>query len=739
MSKWSSSLIAGAISIATAILITGAARRQPPAQETYPFLNPELGTEQRIDNILSLLTLEEKIHCLGTNPSVPRLGIKGSGHVEGLHGLAEGGPANWGGKNTPIETTQFPQAVGLGETWDPDMLEKAASVESNEARYVFQSPKYRLNSAPYDRRGIVIRAPNADLARDPRWGRTEESYGEDPFLTGTMAVAFVHGLQGSNPKYWETASLLKHFMANSNENGRGGSSSDFDSRLLREYYSVPFRMGIESGGARAFMTSYNAVNGIPMTASPILKQIVMKEWGFNGIICTDAGALTNMVTQHRYYRDIDHAAAGAIHAGINQFLDKYEDPVHDALQKNLITEEDIDRNLRGVFRVMIRLGLLDPPSRVPYSAITAKQGEPEPWNTEDHRQVARRITEKSVVLLKNVNHLLPLDKTTLHSVAILGPRADEVDLDWYSGTPPSPVTPLAGIRKLLGNGITVNFAANDADEAVKMARASDMAIFFAGNHPTCNAGWNHCLDPGEGKESIDRKTLSLNPEQQALLEKVYAANPRTVVVLVCSFPYAIDWMKQKIPAILHIAHNSEEEGTAIAEALFGVVNPGGRLVATWPSSLDQLPQMMDYNIRDGRTYMYFNGEPLFPFGYGLSYSTFEYSNLRTPSGRLRAGGETMVSVDVKNKSGRAGDEVVQMYVKHVGSQVSRPKEELKGFRRITLAAGEKKLVEFPLRAETLAYWNDAQNGWVLEPDRVQVMIGSSSADLKLKKTIRVQP
>lgn len=724
--------LAVVVSISTAIVLL-VARGRVHAQGTYPFMDPNLGIEQRIDNILSLMTLDEKVGCLGTNPSVPRLGIKGSSHVEGLHGLAQGGPAKWGGRNTVVPTTQFPQAVGLGETWDPDLLRQAASVEADESRYIFQSAQYKSG-----RSGIVVRAPNSDLARDPRWGRTEESYGEDAYLTGTMAVAFVKGLQGSNPKYWETASLLKHFMANSNENGRGGSSSDFDQRLLREYYSVPFRMGIEEGGARAFMTSYNAVNHIPMTASPVLKQMVMKEWGFDGIICTDAGALTNMVTLHHFYPDIDQAVAGAIHAGINQFLDRYKDGVNSALKKNLITEKDIDQNLRGVFRVMIHLGLLDPPALVPYSTIMAKDGQPEPWNTESHRQIARKITEESVVLLKNVDHLLPLDKTAIHSVAVIGPRADEVFLDWYSGTPPSPVTPLAGIKTLLGDGVTVTYTLNNDDgKAVSAAHAADVAIVFVGNHPTCNAGWEKCPDPGEGKEAMDRKSLTLDPAQQKLMEDVLAANPRTVGVLVSSFPYAVTWMKQNLPAILHMAHNSEEEGTAIAEALFGVINPGGRLVATWPNSLDQLPPMMDYNLRDGHTYMYFKGEPLFPFGYGLSYSTFQYSNLKVSSGKLKAGGEITVSVDVRNTSKRAGDEVVQMYVKHLDSRVSRPNQELKGFRRITLSGGETRKVDIPLRAADLAYWDEPRNAWAIEPDRVRIAIGSSSADLKAEKIVQV--
>jgi len=265
------------------------------------------------------MTIAEKISALSTDPSVPRLGVVGTGHVEGLHGLALGGPGGWEGRGKAvIPTTQFPQSRGLGQTWDPALLQKAAAVEAYETRYA---------DGRYHRGGLVVRAPNADLSRDPRWGRSEESYGEDPFLVGTMAVAFAKGLQGDDPHYWMTASLMKHFLANSNEDNRDGSSSDFDTRLFHEYYSVPFRMGIELGGSDAFMTSYNAWNHIPMTAQPVLRNVVMKEWDFNGIICTDAGALTNMVTHHHYSQTMPEAAAAAIHAGINQFLDNYKQPV----------------------------------------------------------------------------------------------------------------------------------------------------------------------------------------------------------------------------------------------------------------------------------------------------------------------------------------------------------------------------------------------------------------------------
>ena len=718
-------------------------------QYQYPFQNPSLPVEVRINNILSLMTLEEKISSLSTSPDVPRLGIRGSGHIEGLHGVAYGGPGGWEGRGLkPLATTQFPQAVGLGETWDPDLLQKAAAMEGYEARYIFQSEDLRTTNSrgeQHRREGIVVRAPNADLARDPRWGRSEESYGEDPYLTGTMTVAFVRGLQGDDPHYWLTASLMKHFLANSNEDGRGGSSSNFDERLLREYYSVPFRMGVMDGGSRAYMTAYNAYNGIPMAAQPILRDMTMREWGFNGILCTDAGALTNMVTEHKYFPDIDQATAGAIHAGIDQFLDRYRDGATAAVGKKLVNLSEIDENLRGVYRVMIRLGLLDPPDLVPYSKIA---GTTPAWDNEEPRALARKITQESIVLLKNdvlengslknSQPLLPLDRTKLESVAVIGPYADQVALDWYSGTPPYAVSPLDGIKNKLGSGVKVHFAHdNSSGEAAKIARAADVAIVVVGNHPTCNAGWAKCPLPSDGKEAIDRKSITL--EQEDLVKQVLAVNPRTVVVLISSFPFAIQWTVEHAPAIVHMAHNSQEEGNALADVLFGDYDPAGRLVVTWPISLDQLPPMMDYDIRHGRTYMYFRQKPLYPFGYGLSYTTFAYSNLRTSAEQLKHDGEITMSVEVRNIGSRAGDEVVEMYVAHVNSKVERPIEELKGFKRIALQPGETKTVSLPLKASVLAYWNSAKGAFEVETDQVNVRVGSSSENIKLEQVVSVSP
>ena len=705
----------------------------------YPFQNPNLSAEVRINNILSLMTLEEKISALSTDPDVPRLGIQGSKHIEGLHGVAYGGPGGWEGHGLqPHPTTQFPQSVGLGETWDPDLLQKAAAVEAYEARYIFQSETQYAEGwqgEKYRREGIVIRAPNTDIARDPRWGRSEESYGEDPYLTGTMAVAFIKGLQGNDPKYWLTASLMKHFLANSNEDGRDGSSSNFDERLLREYYSVPFRMGVMEGGARAYMTAYNAYNGVPMTAQPILRDMTMHEWGFDGIICTDSGALTNMVTAHKYFPDIDQATASAIHAGINQFLDRYREGANGAVEKKLVNVSEIDENLRGVYRVMIKLGLLDPPEMVPYSNI---RGTTPVWENEEHKALVLRVTQESIVLLKNSANVLPLDRSKLKSVAVIGPYADQVALDWYSGTPPYAVSPLEGIKNKLGGTVNVSFARdNTGGAAVKIARKADVAIVVVGNHPTCNAGWAKCPLPSDGKEAIDRTSITL--EQEEIVKQVYATNPRTVVVLIASFPFSIPWTNDHVPAIVHMAHNSQEEGNALADALFGDYNPGGRLVTTWPMSLDQLPPMMDYNIRHGRTYMYFRPKPLYPFGYGLSYTTFDYSNLKTSADQMPRDGEITVSVDVRNTGSRTGDEVVQMYISHVNSKVERPVEELKGFRRITLRAGETATIQFPLKASALAYWSEAKGSFEVEAEQLNVTVGSSSADIKLKQVVTVVP
>jgi beta-glucosidase len=692
------------------------------AQYKYAFQDPKLPVEERITNLLSLMTMEEKISALSTKPSVPRLGVIGAGHVEGLHGLAMGGPGGWGHPSV-VPTTQFPQAVGLGETWDPELLRQVARAEGIETRYMFQSE--------YQRGGLVVRAPNADLARDIRWGRTEESYGEDAFLTGTLTVAFVKGLQGDDPHYWLSASLMKHFLANSNEDERGSSSSNFDERLFREYYSVPFRMGIENGGSRAFMAAYNACNGVPMTIQPVLRDVAVREWGNDGIICTDAGAMTNLVTQFKLEPDLEHAAADSVKAGINQFLDEYAHAAKKAVKDQLLSEAEIDERLRGVYRVMIHLGQLDPPEMVPYRSIG---NGAEPWGTQEHKVLARRATRESIVLLKNSQHLLPLKAKAVKSIAVVGPYANEVLLDWYSGTPPYAISALQGIRDRVGSKVKVRFAKNnDHDEATKIAAESDVAIVVVGNHPECGAGWAHCPIPSNGKESIDRKSIDL--EQEKLVQEVYAANRKTIVVLISSFPYGINWTQENVPSILKMTHNSQELGNALADVLFGDYNPAGRLVHTWPKSLDQLPPMMDYDLRHGRTYMYFKSEPLYPFGFGLSYTSFRYEQVRATA--PANGSVAHVDVDVRNVGKLDGEEVVQIYASYPESRVSRPRRQLVGFKRVLIKAGEKKTLSFDIQPQSIAYWDTAAHAFVVEKGALALSAGGSSAELPLSIAVQI--
>ena len=699
-----------------------------PAQTAYPFQNPDLSDDARLDNLLSLMTLDEKVNSLAAEWGVPRLGIRRMGHLEGLHGASVNASAGRG-NYVAYPATTFPQSYGLGETWDPGLVRKVADLEATEMRYYTQSPKLGGGM-------LVMRAPNADLARDPRWGRTEESFGEDAYLTARMTVAFVKGLQGDHPKYWKAASLMKHFMANSNEDGRDSTSSDFSERLFRQYYGYPFYKGITEGGAQAFMASYNAWNGIPMTVHPVLESVTRKEWGNKGIICTDGGAFQLLLNAHHYYKTGAEGAAAVVKAGVGQFLDSYRTEVEEAIRSGLLTEKDIDHAIRGNYYVALKLGLLDgDQTRLPYAAIGVTDTI-RPWEQEETRRFVREVTAKSVVLLKNSANLLPLDKHKIQSIAVIGPRAGDVLLDWYSGNPPYTVSALEGIRKAVGPDVKVNYAYyNEMDEAATAASRSDVAIVVVGNHVWgWQRQWKFSPVPSDGREAIDRKAIGL--EQEELLKIVRKANPNTVMVLLSSFPYAINWSQENIPAIIHLTNNSQELGNGLADVIFGDYNPAGRTTQTWVRDITDLPPMMDYDLTHGRTYMYYKGKPLYPFGYGLSYTTFAYSglNVKDPA----PDGTTEVGLTVKNTGKRDGDEVVQLYVSFQNSRVERPVKQLKGFERIHIPAGESRQVKLILEPEDLSYWSEEAHQFVIEPGKVELLLGASSEDIRLRKQIQIE-
>jgi beta-glucosidase len=552
-----------------------------------------------------------------------------------------------------------------------------------------------------------------------------------------MTVAFIKGLQGDNPRYWRSASLMKHFLANSNEDGRDSTSSNFDNRLFYEYYSYPFRKGIEKGGSQAFMAAYNSWNGTAMTIHPILEK-VRKEWNMKGIICTDGGALDLLIKAHKAFPTHTGGSAAIVKAGVGQFLDNYKPYIYEALEKNMLTESDIDKAIRGNFYVALKLGLLDADqTKLPYAHIGVTDTI-SVWRNKDVQDIVRLVTAKSAVLLKNENKLLPLNKSRIKSIAVIGPRANEVLLDWYSGTPPYTVSILQGIKNAVRNNIEVIYEpSNETDKAYLAAQKADIAIVCVGNHVYgTDPKWKYSPVPSDGREAVDRKALSL--EQEDLVKVVHKANPNpnTVMVLVSSFPFAINWSQENVPAILHITNNSQELGNGLADVIFGDLNPAGRTNQTWVKSIADLPPMMDYDIRNGRTYMYAREKPLYPFGFGLSYTDFTYSDMAVSSPVLSNGKDITVSVNISNTGDRDGEEVAQLYVSFPLSKVIRPTKQLKGFHRIMIPKGETETVSFTLNADDLAYWDNDKGTYVIEPGKVNLMVGASSDDIRLTKTIQ---
>lgn len=692
------------------------------------FNDPAINEEQRLDDLIARMTLDEKVDVLGNNTQVPRLGIQASGSVEGLHGIVLGGPTYGDRANTP--TTGFPQAYGLGETWDTDLLHRVATYISTENRYLFQNAKYRKS-------GLIMWTPNVDLGRDPRWGRTEECYGEDAFLTSRLAVAFIKGIQGDHPKYWRNASLMKHFLSNSNEYGRTFSSSNYSDKLFREYYAYPFYKGVTEGGSQALMTAYNAYNGTPCIMHPVLRNIVMKEWGLNGTLLTDGGAFRLLLSDHkRFDNDRAAAAAACIKAGITKFLDEYKDAVYEALHRKLISVEDIEKAIRGNLRISLKLGLLDHAEDNPYAAIGVTDTVA-PWSKPETKALVREATLKSVVLLKNQDHLLPLDRHKIKKIAVIGQRATEVLQDWYAGKPFYTVNVLDAIREEAGNDIEVRYVkTNRMDSARTVAAWADVAIVCVGNHPTCDAGWEQAPVISEGKEAVDRQSLQL--DQEDLLLQVAQTNPNTIGVLISSFPYAINRANQTVPALLHLTQCSQELGHAVSDVIFGHYNPAGRLTQTWVKNITDLPHMMDYDITHGRTYMYFKEKPLYPFGYGLSYTRFNYSGTTLNDRVIERGDTLRVCFNLKNSGDMDGDEVVQLYVSARKHTDKDPIKQLKAFQRISLRKGETKKVELTVPYTELQVWDEKQNRFILPDKEMTLEIGASSSDIRLRTTFRTE-
>ncbi|GAA1120824.1 glycoside hydrolase family 3 C-terminal domain-containing protein [Kribbella jejuensis] len=799
---------------------------------TPPFRDPARPTVERLDDLLARLTREEKIALLHQYQSaVPRLGLEAfRTGTEALHGVAWHGPA-----------TVFPQAIGLATGWNPELVRAVGSAVGDEVRVFHHKDPASV--------GLNVWAPVVNPLRDPRWGRNEEGYAEDPWLTGVIATAYARGLAGDDPKYLKTAPTLKHFLAYNNETDRCTTSSNLPPRVLHDYELPAYRSPIEAGVAVAVMPSYNLVNGRPTHLSPLIND-VLRTWTTDEIlVVSDAYAPANLFGLQQFLPDGPSAYAAALKAGVDNFTqdDTNSAPTVErlttALDRGLITAEDIDAAARRVLAIRLRLGEFDPPELDPYREL-----EPELVNCPAHRRLAQDAARESIVLLKHDSRLLPLSASTLTRVAVVGPLAGTLSADWYAGTLPYQITALDGIAERLGrhrvdyhegvdrvclriagtssyvtvapdaalrtgsvpgefdlfdwgggswalrsvfNGQHVSVAddgevvadqpgpngwevketfrlVRQADEvliqhqhsgrylavdehgtvgladegsafeidvlvdgaarAAELAAAADLTIVVAGNHPLVN-----------GRETEDRESLDLPVGQERLIRQVHAANPRTVLVLTSSYPFAIGWAQQHLPAILWSAHGGQEYGRALADVLFGDHDPSGRLTQTWYDSAADLPGLLDYDIvTTDATYLYFRGTPLYPFGHGLSYTTFAYGDLRLSTPSIPADGEVHVTFTVTNTGDRPGTEVAQLYSRQQRSRVKQPLRQLRGFRRVCLQPGETTQIELTINAADLGFWDVTRDRHCVESAGHSIMVGSSSADLRLSTTLDVR-
>jgi beta-glucosidase len=693
--------------------------------------NPEASVDNRVNDLLSKMNLAEKMELLTeVAPAIPRLGIKKYDHGnEALHGVVR-----------PGKFTVFPQAIGLAATWDPGLIGEVSAAVSDEARARWNElDQGRKQTEKYSDL-LTFWSPTVNMARDPRWGRTPETYGEDPFLSSRIGVAFVKGLQGNDPHYLKVVSTPKHFAGNNEEHNRFECKAVMSERALRSYYLPAFQALITEGKAESIMTAYNSINGIPCTANKwLLTDILRKEWGFNGYIVSDCGAPGHLYDMHKYAPTREDAAAMAMKAGLDLECSGYcnecyiyRDYLSRAYQEGKVTESEITAAAFHVLRARFKLGLFDDPSLNPYAAI-----KPDVIGSHEHQDLALKTAREAIVLLKNNKNLLPLNPSKLKSVAVLGINAATCEFGDYSGTPVNePVSPLQGIINKIGSKVKVKTlqwqkpTPDQKNTENRFLREKQLA-------GSCDAtiavlGINKSIE----MEGRDRSTLDLPEDQQQFIKEIFKANPKTIVVLIAGSSLSIDWIQENVPAVINAWYPGEQGGNAIADVIFGDYNPAGRLPLTYYRSTDDLPPFNDYEIFNGRTYMYFDKKPLYPFGFGLSYTSFEYSNIRIDKPSIGQNDTLTVSLNVKNTGKYNGDEVVQLYLQYPESSDKMPQKQLRNFKRIYLNKSEAGTISFQLCKKDLAFWN-SRNEFRIEKGVFNVQIGASSADIRQEITFKV--
>lgn len=832
--------------------------------ENPDYRNPGLAIEERVDDLVSRMTLEEKVsQMLDMAKAIPRLKIpEYDWWNECLHGVGRAGVA-----------TVFPQAIAMAATWNPELILEMADVISTEARAKHHEAVRQGDFGRY--KGLTFWSPNINIFRDPRWGRGQETYGEDPYLASRIAVAFIKGLQGDHPKYLKLVATPKHYAVHSGpEPERHVFNAVTNKRDLYDTYLPAFEACIKEAGAFSVMCAYNRYLGEACCGSSSLQNGILRgKWGFQGYIVSDCGAIDDIIVDHKIVETEPEAAALAVKSGTDLNCGDYRNQRHHvyaallvAVEKGLISEAEIDVAVKRLFTARFKLGMFDPPEMVPYTQIPYEKND-----CEEHRRLSIKVAQESIVLLKNDNNLLPLKKD-LKTITVIGPTADsyEMLLGNYNGTPSKYVTPLQGIKnKLPGAEILYEEGCNLVEEGgimktlsaemlsvdgqpglkaeyfkntnlegepffskidlisnsdlVRGARIPDLqrgdkfSIRWSGkitapqsgnfnfkitgddgyrltigdkilvedwsdhdmttksNHIHLekgklydfkleyfqNSGWSRMFVSWqlltqeqfkravelvkksdvvifvggitsrlEGEETYmdyegfrggDRTNIKMPEVQEQLLQELYQTGKPIVLVTTSGSALAVNWANDNIPAILQLWYPGEEGGTALADILFGDYNPAGRLPVTFYKSVEQLLAFTDYNMK-GRTYRYFEGEPLFPFGYGLSYTRFEYANLKVSY--MKDASEVKVSVQVKNSGERAGDEVVQVYVKDLNASAPVPIQSLQGIKRIHLVSGETKKVEFTLNPKQLAVVTE-EGQYRFEPGEFEISVGGA--------------
>ncbi len=687
-------------------------------EATAPYLNPDLPIEQRVDDLIGRMTLAEKLSQMcNACPPITRLGIPAYDYwSEALHGVARNGRA-----------TVFPQAIGMAATWNPELVRRVASAIGDEARAKHHEAM-RRNGGTMIYQGLTFWSPNINIFRDPRWGRGQETWGEDPVLTGEMGSAFVRGLQGDDPRYMKAAACAKHYAVHSGpEKLRHTFDAVVSKRDLYGTYLPAFRKLVVDAQVEAVMGAYNRTNGEACCASQtLLVDILRGKWGFQGHVVSDCGAINDIHQGHKLTADAAESSALAVKAGCDNACFCTYEKLGEALERGLLTEADVDRSLARMYRTRFKLGMFDPAERVSYANTPMSI-----VGCEEHLKLAHEAAVQSVVLLKNRNTILPI-KPDAKVITVIGPAAANLDvlLGNYHGMNAGMVTLVEGIVARAPEGVKVEyrpgcqFATPNAtahDWSTYMAAASDVTIACVGLSP---------LMEGEEGDAImtpengDRTEIELPESQAAYVKKLCLAGAKVVLVITGGAPVALGELADMVEGVVYVWYPGQLGGAAVADVLFGDVAPSGKLPLTFPKATADLPPFEDYNMA-GRTYRFATVEPLYPFGFGLSYTTFAYEGLALDHATIRSGESVSATVTVRNTGDRAADEVVQLYVADLEASVTVAQQSLVAFRRIHLAPGESRQVTFTVTPDMLELVND-EGERVLEPGRFRLTAGGSS-------------